>query len=121
MAKILIVDDSSVSRKKLKTILETENHIIVGEAGDGNEALKKFKELNPDLVTMDITMPNMNGIETLKKIIEIAPKAKVIMITALGQGSKILEALNSGATNYITKPFEEENVLRSIEDALNEA
>lgn len=121
MAKILIVDDSSVSRKKLKEILEAGNHIVIGEARDGNEALKRFEELNPDLVTMDITMPNMDGIEALKNIMEKHEEAKVIMITALGQGSKILEALNNGAKNYIAKPFEEEIVLRSIEDALSEA
>lgn len=118
MAKILIVDDSIISRKKLKKIIQMSNHEVVGEAVDGNEAYEKYEQLRPDLVTMDITMPNLDGISALKKIISSYKDAKIIMITALGQGNKILDALNNGAKNYITKPFEEEKVLNSIEEAL---
>jgi len=118
MAKILIVDDSAVSRKKLKAILESAAHEIVGEACDGAEAFKKYEALLPDLVTMDITMPNIDGITVLKKIMENYPKAKVVMITALGKGDKILEALNSGAKNYITKPYEDDQIINSIKEAL---
>lgn len=118
VAKILIVDDSAISRKKLKAILEAGKHQIIGEAGDGVEACDKYKALKPELVTMDITMPNMDGITALKQIIKSDPKAKVVMITALGMGETILEALNSGAKNYITKPFSEDQVINSIRDAL---
>lgn len=118
MAKILIVDDSAVSRKKLRTILEVANHEIIGEASDGAIALKKFEELSPDLVTMDITMPNVNGITVLKDIMKVNPAAKVVMITALGKASTILESLNAGAKNYITKPFAEDQVINTILEAL---
>lgn len=118
MAKILIVDDSAISRKKLKAILETGNHEIIGEAGDGAEALQKYQDLAPELVTMDITMPNMDGISGLKEIIKYDSSARVVMITALGMGETILEALNSGAKNYITKPFAEDQVINSVRDAL---
>ncbi|WP_026882737.1 response regulator [Clostridium akagii] len=118
MANILIVDDSLISRMKLKRIIETSSHQVIGEAADGNEAYEKYEELKPDIVTMDITMPNLDGISALKKIMNSYDDAKVIMITALGQGNKILDALNNGAKNYITKPFDEEKVLTSIEEAL---
>lgn len=120
MAKILIVDDSSVSRKKLRKILESNNHDIIDEARDGIEGLNKYKELKPDLVTMDITMPNLDGISCLKQIRENDSGVKVIMITALGNGEKIFEALSNGATNYITKPFEEEKIIEVINEALSE-
>jgi len=89
MGNILIVDDSLVSARKLKAILEESGHTIVGEAKNGVEGLAKYKELSPDLVTMDITMPEMNGIECLKKIRELSPRAKVVMITALGSADKM--------------------------------
>jgi len=118
MAKILIVDDSAISRKKLKAILESANHEIVGEAVDGAEALEKYEVLSPHLVTMDITMPNVDGISALKDIMERDPLARVVMITALGKGEKILEALNAGAKNYITKPFDAGQIIHSIQEAL---
>lgn len=118
MAKILIVDDSAVSRKKLRTILESANYDVIGEACDGAEAFEKYESLLPDIVTMDITMPNIDGIAVLKTIMEKYPSAKVVMITALGKGDKILEALNAGAKNYITKPYEDEQILNSIKEAL---
>ena len=118
MAKILIVDDSAVSRKKLKEILKTTNHEIIGEACNGLEAFEKYEALLPDLVTMDITMPNIDGITALKQIRLFYSDAKVVMITALGNAEKILEALNAGAKNYITKPFEAEQILYSLEEAL---
>lgn len=118
MSKILIVDDSIVSRRKLKKILEAANYEIVGEAGDGTEALKQYEALSPDLVTMDITMPDVDGISALKDIMKYDPSARVVMITALGKGETILEALNAGAKNYITKPFVEDQVVNSIQEAL---
>jgi two-component system, chemotaxis family, chemotaxis protein CheY len=118
VAKILIVDDSTVSRKKLRAILEAANHEIVGEAGDGAEALKKYEALSPDLVTMDITMPNVDGISVVKEIMKYDPLARVVMITALGKGGTILEALNAGAKHYITKPFADDQIINSIQEAL---
>lgn len=118
MAKILIVDDSLISRIKLRKIIEMSNHEVIGEAIDGKEAYEKYEELKPDLVTMDITMPNLDGISALKNIMKSYEDAKIIMITALGQGTKILDALNNGAKNYITKPYEEDKVIKSIEEAL---
>lgn len=118
MAKILIVDDSAISRRKLRAMLESAHHEIVGEAGDGAEGLKKYKELSPDLVTLDITMPNVDGISALKNIMAYNPAARVVMITALGKGEKVLEALNAGAKNYITKPFAKGQIISSIQEAL---
>jgi len=118
MANILIVDDSGMSRKKLKTILENGSHTVVGEAQDGLEGIEQFKTLAPDLVTLDVTMPNMDGISCLESLLAIDEDARVVMISALGKGDTMLEALNLGAANYITKPFEAEQVLNAISDAL---
>ncbi len=118
MAEILIIDDSAMSRNKLKNILINGNHTIIGEAQDGLEGLNKFKELKPELVTLDVTMPNLDGIGCLKEILTLDENAKVVMISALGKGDTMLEALNLGAANYITKPFEETSVLEAIADAM---
>lgn len=118
MAKIMIVDDSLISRKKLRTILEAANHEIVSEIGDGTEAVQKYQDLSPDVVTMDITMPKMDGISVLKELMKHDPSARVVMITALGKGDTILEALNAGAKNYITKPFTDDQVSDAVEEAL---
>ncbi len=120
MANILIIDDSAMSRNKLKRIIESNGHAIAGEASDGAEGIEKYRELKPDVVTLDITMPNMNGIECLRAILSFDSEARVIMISALGKGDTILEALDAGALNYISKPFEEEVVLDIIGDALND-
>lgn len=120
MAKILIIDDSAMSRKKLKNILEGGNYQVVGEAQDGVDGIQKFKELAPDLVTLDVTMPNMDGLQCLKEILSVDENAKVIMISALGKGDTMLEALNLGATNYITKPFETDLVLDALAEAMDD-
>lgn len=119
MAKILIVDDSVVSRNNLKTILKQGGHEVIGEAGDGQDAYEKYLHLRPELVTMDITMPKVNGIESLKMIVGRDPRARVVMISALGQGTKILEALSSGAKHYVTKPFESGKVLDAVKETLS--
>ncbi|MCG8484748.1 MAG: response regulator [Clostridia bacterium] len=120
MANILVIDDSAMSRKKIKKILEMNNHVIVGEAQDGDEGLRKYKELSPDLVTLDITMPNMNGLECLKEILSFNKDAKIIIISSLGKGDTILDALNNGAFNYLTKPFDDTLVLDAVTEALDE-
>ena len=118
MARILIVDDSIVSRSNLRRILEEAGHEVAGEAGDGASGLEQYGQLRPDLVTMDITMPGMSGLDCLKGIMEKDPSAKVVMMTAIGQGPKIMEALESGACHYVTKPFETSKVVEAISDVL---
>lgn len=118
MGRILIIDDSSVSRSLLKSILESEQHEIVGEAVDGLDGIEQFKALRPDIVTLDVTMPKMKGIECLVEIMKVDDEANVIMISALGKGDVILEALDAGALSYISKPFEKDHVLKTINEAL---
>lgn len=114
MATVLIVDDSRTSRKMLREILEKGHHEIIGEALNGEEGYLKYKELKPDLVTMDITMPKMDGIESLSLIKKIDENSKVVMITAAGQKEKMVEAVKRGADEFITKPFDEDDILEAI-------
>lgn len=115
MARILIVDDSRTSRKILKGILEESGFEVVGEATNGQEGYDSYGELKPDVVTMDITMPVLDGIEALKKIKGDYPDAKVVMVTAAGQKTKMVEAVQNGADEFVSKPFEPE-MLRKIMD-----
>jgi two-component system chemotaxis response regulator CheY len=119
MANILMVDDSRTSRKILKDILERNGHTVVGEATNGQEGYDSFVKLKPELVTMDITMPVMDGIEGLKLIHKSDPDAKVIMITAAGQNEKIKEAIDSGAAEFVTKPLDEKVVIAAIDKVLS--
>lgn len=112
--KILIVDDSRTSKKILRNLLESQGFVVVSEAENGEEGFLKYKELKPDLVTMDITMPKMDGIESLTLIKKYDPNAKVVMITAAGQKEKMVEALKRGADEFITKPFDQEEVVSII-------
>ncbi len=114
MATIMIVDDSRTSRKLLRDLLERGGFEVIGEAGDGEEGWLLYKELKPDIVTMDITMPKMDGIESLTMIKKENPDAKIVMITAAGQNEKMVEALKRGATDFLVKPFEEEKVLTTL-------
>lgn len=114
MAKVLIVDDSRTSRNILKKILEKAGHSIIGEATNGEEAYLEYKSLQPDVVTMDITMPKMDGIEALQLIRKYDENAVVIMITAAGQKEKMIQAIKYGASDFIAKPYEAENVLEII-------
>ena len=118
MARILIVDDAAFMRMMLKDILTKGGFEIAGEAADGVEAVAKYNELKPDLVTLDITMPNMDGTDALKEIKAYDPNAKVIMITAAGQQNKVIEALKLGAERFITKPFDKDEILKNIEEVL---
>ena len=115
VANILIVDDSRISRRVLRNSLELLGHTVVGEAGNGDEALKLYDECNPDLVTMDITMPGMDGIECLFRLREKDPNAKVIMITAAGTNDKMVKAVKYGCLDYIVKPFDEELLKATLE------
>ncbi len=115
---VLIVDDATVVRLLLRSVLERNGFNVVGEAANGNEAFAKYKELSPDLVTMDITMPEASGIDGLKMILGFDPQAKIIMITAIDQRKYLLEAIKSGAVDYIVKPFEDDRVISALEKAL---
>ncbi len=121
MARILIVDDSQFMRSILKNLLTPKGHEVVGEASNGREAIEKYKKLRPDLVLLDIVMPDMDGLETLKEIKKIDPNAKVIMCTALGQQKIVIDALKAGARGYIVKPFKAELVLKEIERVLGKS
>ncbi|WP_424357564.1 response regulator [Methanocella sp. MCL-LM] len=118
MAKIMIVDDAAFMRTLLKNILFPKGYEIAGEADNGAVAVDKYKELKPDLVTMDIVMPNVNGIEALKQIKEFDPNAKVIMCTAVGQENMVRAAIMSGAKGYIVKPFQAPKVLEEVQKVL---
>ena len=112
--KILVVDDASFVRMALGQILMEDGHEIVGEAADGVEAIEKYKLLKPDLVTMDITMPVMGGIDSLKGIIQFDPNAKVIMCSAMGQQEFVFQAIEAGALDCIVKPFDKERIKEAI-------
>lgn len=111
MAKVLIVDDSRVSRHYLKAILEENGHEVVGEAKNGQEGYEKFIELEPDVVTLDITMPVLDGLGALDKIMTLNSESIVIMVTSAGQKEKMVEAIKLGATEFIQKPFNPEQIL----------
>lgn len=117
MAKILVTDDAAFMRMQLKDNLTKLGHEVVGEAENGRDAIEKHQELSPDLITMDITMPEMNGVEAVKEIKKKDPYVKIIMCSAMGQQSMVLDAIQAGATDFIVKPFNEER----IEEALNKA
>lgn len=120
MASVLIVDDSKTSRRFLRNMLEEAGHIIVAEAVDGADGVAKYQELHPEIVTMDITMPVMDGIEAVTEIMKMDMHAKVIMVTAAGQKANMVEALKRGAADFIQKPFESVIILNTIEKVLEE-
>lgn len=116
MARILIVDDALVVREKLKLIMKKGNHEVVGEATNGLQGYLLYQQLRPDVVTMDITMPGVDGLEGIKKIKEKYKDARIVIVSAMSQKSVILEALESGADSFILKPFEAERVLKVIQE-----
>ncbi|KAA0547927.1 response regulator [Bacillus suaedaesalsae] len=117
--KILIVDDAAFMRMMIKDILSKNGYEIVGEAADGMQAVEQYKEHQPDLVTMDITMPEMDGITALKEIKKLNPSAKVIMCSAMGQQAMVIDAIQAGAKDFIVKPFQADRVLEAIGKALS--
>ncbi len=118
MAKVLIVDDAAFMRLSLKTMLAANGFEVVGEALDGAAAVSMYKELMPDIVTMDITMPTMTGIEALKEIVKYNSKAKVVMISAMGQEAMVKEAIMSGAKSFLVKPYKEEHLVETLRKVL---
>ncbi|MFU0791055.1 response regulator [Cerasibacillus sp. JNUCC 74] len=119
MAKILVVDDANFLRMTLSTILKKKQHEIVGEAEDGEEAVRLYQELKPDIVTMDITMPVMNGIEAIKEIMQIDKDALIIVCSAMGQQKVVVEAIELGAKDFIIKPFDENRIFDTIDRVLS--
>ena len=119
MATVLVVDDSRIIRNGLKNVLEKLGHIIIGEAGNGYEGVKLYKELYPDVVTMDITMPVVsgikNGMDAVKQIIEFDEFANIIMITAHGEQQKVMQSIKNGAKGYILKPITRDKVRESMQ------
>ncbi|MCM2675124.1 response regulator [Alkalicoccobacillus plakortidis] len=118
MASILIVDDAAFMRMMIKDILVNAGYDVVGEAENGLQAITKYQELNPDLVTMDITMPELDGIQALKQIKQLDHNANIIMCSAMGQQALVLEAVQLGAKDFIVKPFQKERVVETVNDVL---
>ena len=117
--RILIVDDAAFMRMMIKDILSKNGFEIVGEAADGAQAVQLYRDTQPDLVTMDITMPEMDGITALKEIKKIDTQAKVIMCSAMGQQAMVIDAIQAGAKDFIVKPFQADRVLEAISKALS--
>lgn len=116
--KILIIDDEPSIRLILNDLLVYHNFEIAGSASNGREGIEKYKELNPDIVILDVMMPGVNGLQTLKTILSINPKAKVIMLTALGQIQQVKQFIQAGARDYIVKPFDIERVVDGIQKVI---
>ena len=116
--RVLVVDDAAFMRMMVKDILSKNGYEVVGEAENGMKAVEKFAELRPDLVTMDITMPEMDGISAVKSIRKIDPKAKIVMCSAMGQQAMVIEAIQAGARDFIVKPFQADRVLEAVRKAV---
>lgn len=119
--RVLIVDDAAFMRMMIKNIITKNGYEVVGEAEDGQVALELYKQHKPDLVTMDVTMPEMSGIEGVKAIRSIDPNANIIMCSAMGQQSMVMEAIQAGAKDFIVKPFQQDRILQAMERVLARA
>lgn len=118
MARVLIVDDATFMRMMVKDILEKNGYEVIGEANNGIKAVELYKSEKPDIVTMDITMPEMDGIEAVKQIKAFDPSAKIVMCSAMGQQSMVMDAIKAGAKDFIVKPFQADRVLEAIKKVL---
>ncbi len=118
MAKILLVDDAAFMRMMVKDTLTKNGYTDLDEAADGAQAVAKYDEIHPDLVIMDITMPNMDGLEALKTIRAKDPNATIVMCSAMGQEAMVIEAIKSGAKDFIVKPFKPERILKTVTSIL---
>lgn len=114
MKQVLIADDAAFMRMSIKNMLVRNGYEVIGEAENGKEAVRKYKELKPDVVTLDITMPEMDGLEALRQIKSYDPKANVIIVSAMGQQAMILEAISGGAKSFLVKPFNENHVIKTL-------
>lgn len=115
MAAVLVVDDTLFMRASIRQMLEANGHSVAGEAANGVEAIEKYAAVKPDVILMDITMPDMDGLEALRRIKEIDPKAKVIMCTAMGQQAMVAKAVELGAQQFIVKPFQPDRLMAAID------
>lgn len=115
----LVVDDSAFMRKIVKDMLAENGYDKIFEAGNGLQAVEKAAQVKPDIVTMDITMPDMDGIQAVKELLKVSPKSKVIMCSALGQKNMVLEAIRSGAKEYVVKPFEKSRLMEAIQRVMH--
>jgi two-component system chemotaxis response regulator CheY len=118
MARVLVVDDAAFMRKVVSDALTSGGHEVVGEAGNGNEAVQRYQELHPELTTLDITMPEKDGLAALAEIISLDPAARVLMCSALGQESKVIESIKLGAKDFVVKPFQPPRLLEAVSKAL---
>jgi two-component system chemotaxis response regulator CheY len=118
MARVLVVDDAAFMRKMVSDALAKGGHDVVGEAGNGVEAVARYQELQPDLMTLDITMPEKDGLTALAEIVAADPAARVVMCSALGQEAKVLEAIKLGAKDFVVKPFQPDRVIEAVGKAL---
>ncbi|MGH2889185.1 MAG: response regulator, partial [Solirubrobacteraceae bacterium] len=118
MARVLVVDDAAFMRKVVSDALASGGHEVIGEAGNGVEAIDRFRELKPELTMLDITMPEKTGLEALAEIMTIDPSARVLMCSALGQESKVIESIKLGAKDFVVKPFQPERLLEAVGKAL---
>lgn len=118
MARVLIVDDAMFMRMVMKNLLQKHGHTVVGEAENGQKAVELYTKLSPDLVTMDITMPVMDGIQAVKAIKVLDSNAKIIMCSAMGQQRLVVDAIESGAKDFVVKPFQEDRVLEAVNGVL---
>jgi len=119
MSNVLIADDSTFMRLMIRKILTKHGFSVIGEAKDGEEVVQQYAKLRPNLVTMDIVMPKLNGIEAVKKIVQFDPDAKIVMVTALGQEQLVIEAIKSGAKEFVIKPFNEAQVVNAVASVAN--
>ncbi|MEF9960405.1 MAG: response regulator [Niameybacter sp.] len=115
----VVVDDAIFMRTVLKKMLVESSYQVVGEAGNGLEAIEIAKKLQPDMMTLDITMPEMDGLQAIEAILQVSPNTKIIMCSAMGQQSRVIEAIKRGAKDFIVKPFEKARVLQAIENVKN--
>lgn len=115
---VLVCDDAIFMRTMISDILSQAGYEVVGEAETGTQAVERFSELNPDLVTMDIVMPGMGGIDAVREILKIAPSARILMCSAMGQQALVIEAIQAGAKDFVVKPFQPSRVLEAVQRVL---
>jgi two-component system, chemotaxis family, chemotaxis protein CheY len=118
-ARVLVADDASFMRQMIQEIIEPEGYEVIGEAADGMEAVEQYQSLKPDLVTMDIVMPKRSGIDAVRGILQSDPDARIVMCSALGQETLVMEAIQAGAKDFIVKPFKPDSVIATLAKVLD--
>lgn len=118
--KFMIVDDSEVIRTKIKHVLDAESFEIVGSAKDGIEAMEQFQKYQPDVITMDLTMPRMDGLETVKRIVDIDPDVRILVVSALADKATLIQAMKLGAYGFLCKPFNDADLFEAIEELIED-